>query len=66
MLILAQGISAIAGATLVALLFAGDANPPPIGVYIIAAAASGAAGTWLYARLRFGKDAVIRGSRRID
>ena len=66
MLILVQGLSAIVSAGLVALFFASDVPPPPFGVYRVAAVAGGAGGTWLYVRLRYGKSAIIRGSRRID
>lgn len=66
MLILMQALWAIVSAGLVALFFAGDTPPPPMGVYLVAALAGGAGGTWLYVRLRYGKLAVIRASRRID
>ena len=66
MLILVQGLSAIASAGLVALFFAHDVPPAPFGLYVVAALAGAGGGTWLYARLRYGKSAVIRGSRRID
>jgi len=66
MLIFVQAVSAIVSAGLVALFFAFDTPPPPVGLYVIAAIAGGAGGSWLYVRLRYGKSAIIRGSRRLD
>ena len=63
MLLLVQTVSAIIGAGIVALLFAEGEPPPPWFVYVVAAGASGWAGTWLYARWRYGKGVTVTPSR---
>jgi len=63
MLIVVQTVSACLGVALVALLFARDPEPPPVGVYIAAAFFAGWGGTWLYARWRFGKGVTVEPSQ---
>lgn len=61
-----SALGAILGGGVVYLLWGSDPNPPPIGVYMIAAAACGPGAAWLYVRLRYGKDANITIDRRLD
>lgn len=58
-----QTISALLGVAITALLFAPEA---PSGVYVIAGLASGCAGAWLWARLKYGRGVTVHPSRRID
>ena len=57
MLILVQTISGALGVAIAALLFANDAPPWPI--YAAAAGASAWAGTWAYARWRYGRGITV-------
>lgn len=62
MMLFVQTVSALLGVAIAALLFANDSPPPPWPLYAITAFAFGWAGTWLYARWRYGKGVTVNPS----